>query len=1011
MTTDKIPFASDAARAMSIFGDKESLIVGTATIIITAAVYGYRAFKAYEAKKHHQKIVKVNDLHQKYLETIIVPQFGKIKGLPSIFQFKTEAIDSPVESMHFTDNQIMDIGTNKTVKVDTGLLGYQENLKNAIFKLKEYYIERGKKEDVTAGVLSYLMYILNEKCTQFSGYKYDIEYMEAIGKFVNAYASIKGIQNSQHYSRLNIVYMYINKAKQELINYKNYLSLEYFVSQLAQCGMTNGDLLIRSFTKLIVEKDRYHLLDTVAQDEIKKGILRREYDKGEIKGFVYAKHHQVDIPKSVFKNWIINLSNFYLKSKLRDKNLKEMGKFSPELMIHYIENEHDHQKRTFPYLLTRNTKKDFENQLNEVREIFKKTSNFMTTKLDKGCGLFLRKEDNDSFENSNENHLYLYKGEHPCNLLQFTEKSRRINFNSIKGKINNQDAIILINKKLYYANVEKRKLSEIKKNKNTQSDYDEIFKNCTEKLQTANETQLNQITSLTKRERQIYLYFYIDDKKHIIKKESFVMTVSELFDSFDTERGNLLESDLLDSISIQECENLLTYTAKKGFTKVAKKHSHPVFIPITDHNEVMARTKTMAKFARLIYTIISLQYFCIHLLNSIKELGDIYVKDPRHFVEIFELLEKLSTKICDDINELQSEFIEIQKENNNEMRLVEEEMIPKQINALLIDTKDTIIDLIKDIKDYRNNAKQLSAKSEKQAVNSEMLKLARKISNFSHIDNKAEPSKQNVEFSLSNSTELSGLNNQSMKKKRPVLYQNKSMKDLQTEMKDFRLRQENHSSKDTEKKLNLDEAWPLEQLHMVTEIPNDQKDTLTSGQTSSEIQNRPTLKAPSFKIQFDNKAEKSAVEKLQDALSGIKGKIEQISKENTNIKILIAYQKIYDHLNIMATKSIQMLNQQNKSDLRTIKANQTFALVDRIVNDTLQHMSFNQESRTDNSLALAKNVHEKVTNDRNGIFIDEHQNKFSKFMYTHVCKFGIFRTDTRKKLNNLDEAYQQLIKN
>lgn len=122
--------------ALSLFASAETipaLVAAGAILAVTAAVFTYSEFKSYKEKKHKEKIEVVNGLYALHLKQIVVPHAGKIHGFPPIFQL----IDNKYQSMHFTPEQVKDIGSGVTHGSDIALDSYRESVRSAIRKLKD----------------------------------------------------------------------------------------------------------------------------------------------------------------------------------------------------------------------------------------------------------------------------------------------------------------------------------------------------------------------------------------------------------------------------------------------------------------------------------------------------------------------------------------------------------------------------------------------------------------------------------------------------------------------------------------------------------------------------------------------------------------------------------------------------------------------------------------------------------------------------------------------------------
>ncbi|MFT4059554.1 MAG: hypothetical protein QM652_08410 [Legionella sp.] len=306
--------------ALSLFASAEtipSLVTAGAVLAVSAALFTYAEFKSYQEKKHKKKIEEINGLYTAHLKQIVVPNIGKIHGFPPIFQI----VGEHYQSMHFTPEQVKEIGTEIPRGTDIALASYRESIRAALRKLKEYYFSRlkggggeSKANDISAGVISYLMQMIETKCLNFLGYDYDIAYLNAICKFINAYSSQKNTEKSQRFSRLAPAYMHLLKAKQKLEKHKEVLSLQDTIAELKDSCVNHSDNLIRMLVKMVVKDADTELADTVAHEELKEGIVRQHYIHSEVLGIALSTDKEICIPESIFREWIENLSNYYLES-------------------------------------------------------------------------------------------------------------------------------------------------------------------------------------------------------------------------------------------------------------------------------------------------------------------------------------------------------------------------------------------------------------------------------------------------------------------------------------------------------------------------------------------------------------------------------------------------------------------------------------------------------------------------------------------------------------------------
>lgn len=508
------------------------------SLTIGAAAWGYHVYTAYEEKKHRKEIEDINKLHKNFLEKIVVAEYNDIQGFPPVFKLTPGEKSTSVDSMHFTDDQIKDIGKTTPHGIDISLYKYRELILNAINELKTYYLDRDEPKDITAGVLSYLMYILESKCLNFAGYEYDIAYLNALSKFINAYASSRHTKNSQHFSRLSPVYGYINDALQELQKHKESLSLTRMISDLSECCLSESKKMIKTFVKLITPEKNWKYVDMAVHDELAQGKLRRGYVHTEIIGLKVWSDPVIDMLKSNFQDWL----NFLLKY--------------------------------------------FEESINPASPM---------------------------------------------------------TINDIKSP---EELFIIPD------------LSKLP-SKNHKGKNDEAKKN-----------------------------------------QALLKSIRHVFN---------------------ECENYITMKLDPK-----TELTSPEFIHITEDEELVARTKILASFAALTHQMISLQYLSVYLLKSIKQLGEIYVKNPRHFTLIFNVVMGLCNKIIQSIENHQKEITAIQQQNKNTMQLEAQELFPQQTLDMLNTTHATISKLSRSILDFRNKvaANYDSLIIEKESVKHEMFEVA-----------------------------------------------------------------------------------------------------------------------------------------------------------------------------------------------------------------------------------------------------------------------------------------------
>lgn len=357
----------DAIASLVLLG-----IVGAGTV----AVIAHKKWEHYEEKKHREEIEDINRRCKRFLEKIEIPGYGVVQGFPPIFKFTHENDPKSVDSLHYTIDEIKEIG-RKLPQVPPELSSYRQSILHAILKLKEYYLSRDNHNDTTAGVLSYLLNIIQNRCLSFEGYDFDSAYLGALTDFIDDYASKEGRENSQHFKRLQPVYTYLLDAKQHLDRHKESLSLRELVTELRETCLDDSNRLLRLLVKMVIPEKKKDLADTAAIDELENNIVRREYIKSEVLGAILSRHHEINLPESVFKNWITGLSAYYLKSLRPCAMLREKKIMAPADLFAFT----DWAKSILQQ--RKKAAKDKEtlaNELKAIAQVFSNSRNFINTK-------------------------------------------------------------------------------------------------------------------------------------------------------------------------------------------------------------------------------------------------------------------------------------------------------------------------------------------------------------------------------------------------------------------------------------------------------------------------------------------------------------------------------------------------------------------------------------------------------------------------------------------------------
>ncbi len=164
-----------------------------------------------------------------------------------------------------------------------------------------------------------------------------------------------------------------------------------------------------------------------------------------------------------------------------------------------------------------------------------------------------------------------------------------------------------------------------------------------------------------------------------------------------------------------------------NFISTVYRPSDKKFHVVHDESTLVERTKVVANFAKLIDDVISLQFVCIHLSKSIKELGEIYVKNPRHFHKIFGAVAKLCLLIQTDLQTCNDDFITLQEKNKDEMQVARKEQFPNEVRSLLDSVAVGVERLGAEINNCRRKAKKAITKDTIQSVSYEMLEVVESV--------------------------------------------------------------------------------------------------------------------------------------------------------------------------------------------------------------------------------------------------------------------------------------------
>ncbi|MGL5742753.1 MAG: hypothetical protein ACRCXC_09525 [Legionella sp.] len=360
---------------------------GGALAVIAAAagvVAIHKKWEDYIQKEHEEIIKEINKIYEKRLKKVESPDGTFLDGFPPIFKFGAD--NKTVDSLHYNIDEINDIGTHPP-HIEAVLSGYREDILDAIRGLKEYYIARvtenpKKEKDITAGVLSYLLNMLESKCLSFEGYDNDIAYLDALTRFIDDYASMKGSKKTQHFSRVGPIYSSLLDAKQKLERHQKSMPLRSLVDELREASIVNSDKLLRIFVKVVIPTDTAGLGDLVTYNHLKDGILRGEYIRSESGGkIVWSRDKEIDLPDCAFQSWIAGLARYYKQSLNSTAVIEDKNTFQPNELYNFSKwaqtvLEQQKQKKAI-----KDDEVKLKKALDLIRSVFKHSPNFINTQL------------------------------------------------------------------------------------------------------------------------------------------------------------------------------------------------------------------------------------------------------------------------------------------------------------------------------------------------------------------------------------------------------------------------------------------------------------------------------------------------------------------------------------------------------------------------------------------------------------------------------------------------------
>lgn len=298
-----------------------------ATLIAGSVAFAKHEYNKHKTKKHLKQVKEVLDLYKTYLIDIPTKSAGERLTLPPPFDL--DSTENPALATALKLNKAIrkDLVKDKSINSDSFLNEYSLHIRNAKTHLLGFYdsrlssersaFTRGTENDVTSSILTYLLIILSEHCTRFEGYQADIAYLEAIIKFINAFASVprdslletSDPKKRQRFERLTPVCKELRKAKKLLLDHSTSRSLKSYIDELSSaCSKTLIPDLLGLFTKFIVKEEDWQHVDSATPSWLINGIIRPEYKNIH----TVLPQREIKIPDSIFKEWLQRATANYL---------------------------------------------------------------------------------------------------------------------------------------------------------------------------------------------------------------------------------------------------------------------------------------------------------------------------------------------------------------------------------------------------------------------------------------------------------------------------------------------------------------------------------------------------------------------------------------------------------------------------------------------------------------------------------------------------------------------------
>lgn len=324
-------------------------------------------FKKYDIKKHKNEMVKANEILEQCCQ-----RNDRQANLPYIFKFTIDKNDNSemVYSMHLTAAQAEEMGVSYSQHQSPSFAGYIEAMRNAIIKLKRCYCIHYDKNDVTAGVLSYLLCVIEHKLFHSKADDDTVTYITVLEEFVNEFR--KCITNADERRYLKEVNRQLRIAKEYLIEQSEAYDLKKSVADMWRMLIWQSNALTHTLVKLVVCEEDRDFVDSTTMDELRQGLLASE-------------SMNKAMSSSIFQRWIVELATYYesvIDSKANSvcDQICDPGQL---FITPNMERYHQlHASRVTNTSQENNEKIKMDEELNYLLKIFHHSPNFLTRQLD-----------------------------------------------------------------------------------------------------------------------------------------------------------------------------------------------------------------------------------------------------------------------------------------------------------------------------------------------------------------------------------------------------------------------------------------------------------------------------------------------------------------------------------------------------------------------------------------------------------------------------------------------------